>query len=90
MSGVNEIQVNGESRRLPVGSSVNDLVRSLGRDPRAVAVEHNGEVLPRARYATTVLEGGDRLEIVHFVQGAQPCIIRPGWAASSTGRATDS
>ena len=69
MSGVTEIEVNGESRRLQLGSSVNDLVRSLGRDPRTVAVEHNGEILPRARYSTTVPEGGDRLEIVHFVQG---------------------
>ena len=53
MSGMNEIEVNGESRRMPVGASVDDLVRSLGRDPRTVAVEHNGEILPRARYATT-------------------------------------
>ena len=64
-----EVQVNGEPRRLPAGSTVDDLVRSLGRDPRTVAVEYNGEILRRAGYAATALAAGDRLEIVHFVQG---------------------
>ena len=64
-----EVRVNGESRRLPAGASVEELVRGLGRDPRTVAVEHNGEILRRAAYATTRLAAGDRLEIVHFVQG---------------------
>ncbi|MFQ5349968.1 MAG: sulfur carrier protein ThiS [Thermoanaerobaculia bacterium] len=64
-----EVEVNGESRRLPPGASVDDLVRGLGRDPRTVAVEYNGEILARASYVTTVLASGDRLEIVHFVQG---------------------
>ena len=64
-----EVQVNGESRRLPAGASVEELLRGLGRDPRTVAVEYNGEILRRAGYATTRLAAGDRLEIVHFVQG---------------------
>ena len=64
-----EIRVNGEPRRLPAGSTVEDLVRSLGRDPRSVAVEYNGEILRRAGYGSTGLEAGDRIEIVHFVQG---------------------
>ena len=64
-----EIRVNGEPRRLPAGSTVEDLVRSVGRDPRTVAVEYNGEILRRAGYGSTPLEAGDRIEIVHFVQG---------------------
>ena len=64
-----EVQVNGEGRRLPQGSTVADLVRGLGRDPRTVAVEYNGDILRRDGYAETVLNAGDRLEIVHFVQG---------------------
>jgi len=55
--------------RLPEGATVLDLVSSLGRDPRTVAVERNGELLPRASYAATRLLAGDRLEVVHFVQG---------------------
>ena len=41
----------------------------LGIDPRRVAVEHNLTIVPKDRYATTLLREGDRLEIVHFVGG---------------------
>jgi len=63
------VVLNGESREVPAGSSVLDLLDSLGRHPRTVAVEHNGDILPRERYGATVLAAGDRLEVVHFVQG---------------------
>lgn len=64
-----EIVVNGTERQVAAGASVGDLLVDLGRHPRTVAVEHNGEILPRARYDDTALAAGDRLEIVHFVQG---------------------
>jgi sulfur carrier protein len=44
-------------------------VAGLGRDPRTVAVERNGIIVRRAEYGATGLEAGDRLEVVHFVQG---------------------
>jgi thiamine biosynthesis protein ThiS len=34
-----------------------------------VAVEHNGEIVPRTVWAETTLNAGDRLEVVHFVGG---------------------
>jgi sulfur carrier protein len=64
-----EVVLNGEPHRVPVGSTVADLVAALSRHPRTVAVEHNGDLVPRARFAETLLEAGDRLEVVHFVQG---------------------
>jgi len=64
-----EIILNGEQRRVAEGATVADLLVELGRHPRTVAVEHNGEILPRERYPATVLEAGDRLEVVGFVQG---------------------
>ena len=64
-----EIVLNGEPHRLPAGSTVLDLVTGLGRDPRTVAVERNGEIVRRSEYAATALAAGDRLEVVHFVQG---------------------
>lgn len=64
-----EVVVNGEPRRLGAGATVLDLLAAAGRDPRGVAVEHNGRILSRAAYGATVLAAGDRLEIVHFVQG---------------------
>lgn len=64
-----EILLNGEARQLPVGATVLDLLAGLGRDPRTVAVERNGEIVRRPDYGATVLAAGDRLEVVHFVQG---------------------
>jgi thiamine biosynthesis protein ThiS len=64
-----EIVLNGEPHRLAAGATVLDLVSGLGRDPRTVAVERNGEIVRRGDYAGTALAPGDRLEVVHFVQG---------------------
>jgi sulfur carrier protein len=64
-----EVLVNGEPRRLAAGATVLDLLAAAGRDPRGVAVEHNGRILPRAAYGAALLAAGDHLEIVHFVQG---------------------
>ena len=63
------IQLNGERAEVAVGETVAGLLERLGRDPRTVAIEHNGAILKRDRYAATVLEAGDRLEVVAFVQG---------------------
>jgi len=63
------LTVNGEPRWALSGSSIADLVASLGLDPRKVAVEHNGEIAPRSMLAEVALGDGDVLEIVHFVGG---------------------
>lgn len=60
--------VNGEPRRAAPGT-VADLVRSLELDPAKVAVERNGDIVPRSTLADVVLADGDTLEIVHFVGG---------------------
>jgi thiamine biosynthesis protein ThiS len=64
-----DVTLNGEPHRLPPGSTILDLVAGLGRDPRTVAVERNGAIVRRADYGATALASGDRLEVVHFVQG---------------------
>jgi sulfur carrier protein len=64
-----QIVVNGEARELEPGTRLLDLLASLSLDPRAVAVEKNGEVLRRAQLGDVALQPGDRLEIVRFVQG---------------------
>ncbi|MET0252347.1 MAG: sulfur carrier protein ThiS [Novosphingobium sp.] len=63
------LTVNGEPRRTPAGTSVADLVRSLGLDPARVAVERNGTIVARSTLAAVTLDNGDSLEIVHFVGG---------------------
>ena len=64
-----DLSLNGEPHRVPAGATLLDLLAGLGRDPRLVAVERNGEIVRRARYGEIRLESGDRLEVVHFVQG---------------------
>lgn len=63
------LTVNGEMRRIAAGSTIADLVASLGLDPRKVAVEHNAQIAPRSTLGDVALNDGDVLEIVHFVGG---------------------
>jgi sulfur carrier protein len=63
------LSVNGEPWRGTAGATVGDLLRQLGLDARLVAVELNGEILPRGERAARPLRAGDRLEVVRFVQG---------------------
>jgi len=62
------LTINGEPRRAAPGS-IADLVRSLELDPAKVAVERNGEIVPRSTLAAVEIAQGDVLEIVHFVGG---------------------
>lgn len=64
-----QIELNGDSVEVPAGETVAGLLDRLELSPQAVAVEHNGEILKRSGYASTLVESGDRLELVHFVQG---------------------
>jgi sulfur carrier protein len=64
--------LNGQSRAfeaLPQSASLEQLIGELGLKGDRVAVEHNGEIVPRAIWAETSLNAGDRLEVVHFVGG---------------------
>jgi thiamine biosynthesis protein ThiS len=63
------VVLNGDPADLPEGATILDLLAGLGRDPRTVAVERNGDIVPRAQYGETRLAPGDRVEVVHFVQG---------------------
>jgi len=65
-----DILLNGEGRRIELTSiSVADLLESEGLGQRRVAVEVNGEIIPRGRHATHALKAGDRVEIVHALGG---------------------
>ncbi len=60
---------NGDGVDLPQGATVADLLAALGLGERWVVVERNGEPVPRAEVASTVLADGDRLELVRAVAG---------------------
>jgi len=61
--------INGESRQFPASLSVAGLVETLDLQGKRVAVEKNGEIVPRSQYAQAMLDDGDRLEIVVAVGG---------------------
>jgi thiamine biosynthesis protein ThiS len=63
------IIVNGETRAAVAGSTVTDLLRELGLQGGRVAIERNLGILPRPHWQDTLLEPGDRFEIVQFVGG---------------------
>jgi sulfur carrier protein len=64
-----DVTVNGVGRALPAGSSLGDLITALGFAGRPIAVEVDGDVVPRAALALRALVGGERIEIVTFVGG---------------------
>jgi thiamine biosynthesis protein ThiS len=63
------VLVNGESRAVPVGTTLAGLLAQLGLDPRAVVVEHNRRIVRRDALEGTALAAGDAVELVHFVGG---------------------
>lgn len=63
------LSVNGDSRDVPPGTSIAELLDELELDPRTLAVERNMQLVPRADHATTLLGDGDRLEVVTLVGG---------------------
>ena len=63
------IRLNGDRVELAAPLTIAALLAHLEIDPRLVAVEHNIEVVKRARYETTVVNEGDEIEIVNFVGG---------------------
>lgn len=61
--------INGQAVEVPAGSTLASWLAAAHRDPRTVAIERNGQIVPRADYGQTPILAGDRLEIVQFVQG---------------------
>ncbi|HPT50866.1 MAG TPA: sulfur carrier protein ThiS [Accumulibacter sp.] len=64
-----ELIVNGESRLFSAPLTVAELVGILAHTGKRIAVECNGEIVPRGRHAETLLTDGDRIEIVVAVGG---------------------
>ncbi|MDY0323905.1 MAG: sulfur carrier protein ThiS [Candidatus Carbobacillus sp.] len=61
--------INGKREKLPVFGSLEALLKHYGLNRDIVMVEKNGKIISRESFAETVLQDGDRLEIVHFVGG---------------------
>ncbi|MGH2706494.1 MAG: sulfur carrier protein ThiS [Actinomycetota bacterium] len=64
------LQVNGKAEEVRDGGTIRDVVELLGiTEGRGVAVAVDGDVVERARWDDTGLRDGQRIEILHAVQG---------------------
>lgn len=63
------IVINGIKTENAAGKSIADYLAESGYDSKRVAVELNGEILPKSKYGSTPLNNGDCVEIVSFVGG---------------------
>ena len=64
-----DIRLNGATRAVPARCSIADLLEDAGLGGRRVAVEVNGEIVPRGAHGDRLLAEGDRVEIVHALGG---------------------
>jgi sulfur carrier protein len=64
-----DLIINGEPQQLPAPLSVASLLEARGLAGKRVAVERNGEIVPKSRHAETALASGDHIEIVVAVGG---------------------
>ena len=64
-----EILLNGQPKTLPNSISLATLIDQLGFTGKRIAVERNGEIVPKSTYATVQVVAADRLEIVVAVGG---------------------
>ena len=64
-----EIIVNGESRTIEPGISVDVYIRSLDLDPETVVVEYDGKIIKVEDYNSCILADGGELELIRFIGG---------------------
>ncbi len=64
-----QVTVNGAAHRLDAPLDVRALLERLEMAGKKIAVEKTGEIVPRSQHARTVVQNGDRLEIVVAVGG---------------------
>ena len=63
------LRINGDSRQFPQPLSISDLLAALELTGKRVAVERNGEIVPKSQHVETQAQDGDCLEIVVAVGG---------------------
>jgi sulfur carrier protein len=63
------LTINGEPRRFQAPLKVEQLLETLALTGKRVALERNGDIVPRSRFGEEWLSDGDRIEIVVAVGG---------------------
>ena len=62
------VKVNGTELDI-AGKTLTEYLATTNYDMKRIAVERNGDIVPKAQYSETVLKDGDSIEIVSFVGG---------------------
>lgn len=62
------VKVNGENLDI-AGKTVEEYLAGTAYHPKRIAVERNGEIVPKSQYGNTILKDGDSVEVVSFVGG---------------------
>ena len=68
MIKVNGVDIDTDGKSF-AGKSIAEYLLTTNFDSKWIAVEKNGEIVPKAKYAETLLADGDTLEVVSFVGG---------------------
>lgn len=63
------LSINGKPRQYQSAIKVAELIRDLGLEGKRIAVERNGEIVPRSEFVAVELADGDAIEIVGAVGG---------------------
>ena len=64
-----KLTINGEPKQFNEPLLVTNLIEILGYTGKRIALERNGEIVPRSTYANVQLADGDKLEVVVAVGG---------------------
>ena len=63
------LMVNGRAEPLPQPATLDGLVDALDLTGQRLAIEHNGQIVPRSMWAATLVSKEDRIEIVKAIGG---------------------
>ena len=64
-----KIQLNGKKVLIKSKFSIYDLLIKHKLNTKKIAIEYNGEIIPKARFKSKLLKNNDKIEIVHFIGG---------------------
>ena len=62
------VKINGEELNV-AGKTVTEYLATTKYDSKRIAIERNGDIIPKSQYGETVLKDGDSVEVVSFVGG---------------------
>jgi sulfur carrier protein len=63
------IQLNGEIKQIQAQTTLSQLLDALGMTGKRIAIEKNGNIVPKSQHPTTLLQANDQIEIVVAVGG---------------------